>query len=163
MGYSRFEYKTNQKFILNEVKRLVDDGLKKGPDHFINIILYCITGDRFQDEDGQLIQEIMKIYPFDNLPVIITQLKAYFETQAQEMEKIIRKILGDYLDKNIVKKIEIRSIVSKEMKDGNNVYKARGIPELLRLSFDIMSRALTSATFKKLTQDIENLCKFYVG
>ena len=50
MGYSRFEYKTNQKFILNEVKRLVDDGLKKGPDHFINIILY--TGDRFQDEDG---------------------------------------------------------------------------------------------------------------
>ena len=74
MGYSRFEYKTNQKFILNEVKRLVDDGLKKGPDHFINIILY--TGDRFQDEDGQLIQEIMKIYPFDNLPIIITQLKA---------------------------------------------------------------------------------------
>ena len=48
------------------------------------------------------------------------------------------------------------------MRDGNNVYKARGINELLRLSFDIMSRALTSATFKKLTQDIENLCKFYV-
>ncbi len=34
--------------------------------------------------------------------------------------------------------------------------------ELLRLSFDIMSRALISATFKKLTQDIKNLCKFYV-
>ena len=50
MEYSRFEYKTNQKFILNEVKRPVDDGLKKGLDHFINIILY--TGDRFQDENG---------------------------------------------------------------------------------------------------------------
>ncbi len=48
------------------------------------------------------------------------------------------------------------------MRDGNNVYKERGIHELLRLSFDIMNRALTSATFKKLTQDIENLCKFYV-
>ena len=34
--------------------------------------------------------------------------------------------------------------------------------EIFRLSFDIMSRALTSATFKKLIQDIENLCKFYV-
>ena len=34
--------------------------------------------------------------------------------------------------------------------------------ELLRLSFDIISSELTSATFKKLTQDIENLCKFYV-
>ena len=42
------DYKTTQEFILNEVKRLVDDGLKKGPDHFINIIF---TGDRFQDED----------------------------------------------------------------------------------------------------------------
>ena len=156
------DYKTTQEFILNEVKRLVDDGLKKGPDHFINIILYCTTGDRFQDEDGQLIQEIMKIYPFDNLPVIITQLKAYFKKEAEEMEKIIRKILENYLDHNIVKKIEIRSIVSREMRDENKVYKARGIPELLRLSFDIMSRALTSATFKKLTQDIENLCKFYV-
>ena len=104
----------------------------------------------------------MKIYPFDNLPVVITQLKAYFKKEAEEMEKIIRKILENYLDHNIVKKIEIRSIVSREMRDENKVYKARGIPELLRLSFDIMSRALTSATFKKLTQDIENLCKFYV-
>ena len=75
MGYSRFEYKTNQKFILNEVKRLVDDGLKKGPDHFINIILYCTTGDRFQDEDGQLIQEIMKIYPFDNFTSYYNTIK----------------------------------------------------------------------------------------
>ena len=106
------------------MKRLVDDGLKKGPDHFINIILY--TGDRFQDEDGQLIQEIMKIYSLDNLPVIITQLKAYFKQQAQEMENIIRKILENYLDNNIVQKIEIRSIVSREMRNWNNVYKTRG-------------------------------------
>ena len=41
-------------------------------------------------------------------------------------------------------------------------YKAYGIPELLRCSFDIMGRAITSATFKKFSQDIENLCKIYV-
>ena len=46
----------------------------------------------------------MKIYPSDNLPVIITQLKAYFKQQAQEMENIIRKILENYLDYNIIKK-----------------------------------------------------------
>ena len=73
------DYKITQSYILNEIKRIVDEGLKKGPDDYINIILYCTKGDRFQEEDGQLINEIMKLYPMDNLPVIITQLQAYFQ------------------------------------------------------------------------------------
>ena len=81
------DYKISQEFILNEIKRLVDNGLKQGPDHYINIILYCTTDVRFQEEDAKLIYEIMKLYPYDNLPVIITQLKAYFIREAKEMEK----------------------------------------------------------------------------
>ena len=104
------DYKITQEYILNEVKRIVEDGLKQGPDHYINIILYCTTGDRFQDEDGQLIYEIMKLYPSDNLPVIITQLKSYFKNKSKEMEKIIREILESYLEHQIVKKIEIRRL-----------------------------------------------------
>ena len=156
------DYKITQEYILNEVKRLVEEGLKQGPDHYINIILYCTTGDRFQDEDGQLIYEIMKLYPSDNLPVIITQLKAYFKNKSKEMEKIIREILENYLDHQIVKKIEIKSIVSRDFRDENIYCKAEGIPELLRLSFDVMGRAISSATCKKLSQDIEQLCKCFV-
>jgi len=156
------DYRITQEFILKEVKRLVEDGLNQGPDHYINIILYCTSGDRFQDEDGQLIFEIMKLYPLDNLPVIITQLQAYFKNKSKEMEKIIREILENYLEYNIVKKIEIKSIVARDFEDENIVYKAEGIPELLRLSFDIMGRAISSATCKKISQDIENLCKDYV-
>ena len=85
------DYKITQEFILNEVKRLVEDGLKQGPDHYINIILYCTSDDRFQDEDGQLIYEIMKLYPSDNLPVIITQLKVYFKKQSKEMKELLEK------------------------------------------------------------------------
>ena len=44
----------------------------------------------------------------------------------------------------------------------DKIYKARGIPELLRTSFDLMGRAITSATFKKFSQEIEKLCKVYV-
>ena len=156
------DYKITQEFILNEVKRLVEDGLKQGPDHYINIILYCTSDDRFQDEDGQLIYEIMKLYPSDNLPVIITQLKAYFKDQSKEMEGIIRQILENYLEHKVVEKIEIRSIISRDFKDKNFFCKAEGIPELLRLSFDIMGRAISSATCKKLSQDIEDLCKEFV-
>ena len=32
------DYKISQEFILNEIKRIVEDGLKQGPDHYINII-----------------------------------------------------------------------------------------------------------------------------
>ena len=158
------DYNITQEYILNEVKRIVEDGLKKGPDHYINIILYCTMGDRFQNEDGKLIKEIMKLYPFDNLPVVITQLQAYFKQKAQKMEEAIRNILDNYLDNKIVKKIEIKSIVARDFIDEVSDFKceAYGIPELLRLSFDIMGRSISSATCKKLSRDIENLCKDFV-
>ena len=156
------DYETNQTFILKEIKRLVEEGLKQGPDHYINIILFCNKGDRFQKQDGQLIAEIMKLYPMDNLPVIITQLQAYFIEDSIEMENTIREILQNYLEDKIVKKIEIKSIISRDKKTRQVVYKARGIPDLLRSSFDVMGRAITSATFKKFSEDIENLCKNFV-
>lgn len=156
------DFKISQESILEEIKKIVNDGLKKGPDYFINIILYCIKGDRFQEEEGNLIYKIMQLYPADDLPVIITQLQSYFEDDVPENEKEIRKILYKYLDKNIVDKIEIKDIVSRDKVDKNTIIKARGIPKLLRCSFDIMGRSITSATFKKFSEDIENLCREYV-
>ena len=148
-------YEVSQNDILNEIKRLVDKGLAQGVDNYINVILYCVTGDRFQKADAQLIKEIMEIYPMDNLPVIITQLQAYDRVDANEMDKIIRKILEMFLDTEIVNKIEITSVVSRDKKE----IKARGIPELFYKSLNMMGRAITSATCKKISQDIEQLCK----
>jgi len=156
------DYKISQEYILNEVKRIVENGLKQGPDHYINIILYCITAERFQDEDGKLIHEIMKLYPSDNLPVIITQLQAYFMVRAKKMQETIRKILSNYLTKDIADKIEIRDIVARDQEGEIEVFKARGIPELLKLSIELMGRAITSATCKKFSQEIEKLCKEFV-
>ena len=156
-----FDYKISQEFILNEINRIVENGLKQGPDHYINIILYCTENERFQEEDAQLIYEIMKLYPLDNLPVIITQLKAYFIREAKEMEKKI-ELLSKYLDKSISDKIEIRDIVAREKKGNIEVFETRGIPELLKLSVDLMGRSITSATCKKFSQEIEKLCKNYV-
>ena len=34
------DYKISQEYILNEVKRIVEDGLNKGPDHYISIISF---------------------------------------------------------------------------------------------------------------------------
>ena len=158
------DYKVTLKYILSEITRMVQEGLKRGPDHFINIILYCTSGDRFQNEDGQLIYEIMRLYPLENLPVVITQLQSYFKKRAKIMEATIRKILENYLDPKLVEKIEIRSIVSRDYKDEdtNTIYKAYGIPELLRLSFDLMGRAISSATCKNISDHIGDLCKDFM-
>ena len=158
------DYKLSQKDILNEIKRLVGQGLDNGPDHYINIILYCTLGDRFQNEDGQLIHEIMDLYPLENLPVVITQLQSYFKTKAKKMEEIIRKILENYLKHEIVEKIEIKSVLARDIEDedSGNVYKAYGIPELLRLSFDIMGRSISSATCERISKDIKKLCENFM-
>ena len=158
------DYEKTQEFILNEIKRIVADGIERGPDHYINIILYCVKGERFHNQEGQLINEIMKIYPFDNLPVIITQMQSYFIDKAQIMEKSIQTVLDKYLDHEIVQKIEIKSILARDYIDNhsNIRYKAYGIPELLRLSFDIMGRSISSATCKGIITDIEKLCKDFM-
>jgi len=158
------DYKVTQKIILNEIKRLVEICNKKGPDHYINIILYCTPGgeDRFQNEDGQLIHEIMQLYPLDNLPVIITQLQSYMKGKAKKMEKVIRNVLDNYLDHKIVEKIEIKSVVARDYQDEDKTYKAYGIPELLRLSFDIMGRSISSATCKNIIESIEKLCRNFI-
>ena len=150
--------------ILNEVKRLVNIGKDKGPDHYINIILYCREGNRFENIEGQLIYEIMKIYPFDNLPVVITQLQSLSKEKAHKMEKVIRDILDKYLDHKIVQKIEIKNILSRDDKDEytNNIIPAYGIPELLKLSFDIMGRSISSATCLAISSNITELCKSFM-
>ena len=158
------DFKVNQHVILNEIKNLVNDGLSKGPDYFINIILYCINTNngRFQEEEGKLIQKIMELYPSDNLPVIITQLQSYCMEDAKNLEIQIREILAKYLEEHIARKIEIKSVVSRKKIFNSLEIKARGIKELLQCSFDKMGNAITSATAKKFSEEIENLCKKYV-
>ena len=50
----------------------------------------------------------MKIYPFDTLPVVITQLQSRSKDKAQKMEKAIRDIFDKYLDHKIVKKQKLK-------------------------------------------------------
>lgn len=53
------DYKLSIENILNNVKWIVELSRKKGFDYYINIIFYCIMRDRFQEENGNLIKEIM--------------------------------------------------------------------------------------------------------
>ena len=80
--------------------------------------------------------------------------------EAQKMKEVIRNILNNYLEHTIVQKIEIKNILTRDIleESSGNLYKVYDIHELLRLSFDIMGSSISSATCKKLSRDIENLC-----
>ena len=100
----------------------------------------------------------MELYPCDNLPVIISILQAYFPEDAKNMEISIRQVLSKYLEKHIVEKIEIKSVVARKKESQGSVIKAFGIPELLKCSFDKMGQAIASATSKKFSEEIEGMC-----
>ena len=104
----------------------------------------------------------MKLYPFDNLPVVVVQLQSERKKRAKKMEETIRNILIKYLEPKIAEKIEIKSILSRDSDDDEILVKAYGIPELLRISFDIMGRSISSATCLKISEDIKKLCKDFM-
>ena len=78
------------------------------------------------------------------------------------MEISIRQVLSKYLEKHIVEKIEIKSVVARKKESQGSVIKAFGIPELLKCSFDKMGQAIASATSKKFSEEIEGMCQKFV-
>lgn len=94
----------------------------------------------------------MKLYQIDNLPIIFTQLQAYFPEDAKSMENEIRGNLSRYLEKHIVEKIQVKSVVERKKECPGSSIKAYGIPELLKCSFNKIGQAITSATSKIFSQ-----------
>ena len=78
------------------------------------------------------------------------------------MEITIRQILSKYLEKHIVEKIEIKSVVARKKECQGTVIKAFGIPELLKCTFDKMGQAIASATSKKFSEEIEGMCQKFI-
>ena len=121
-----------------------------------NFILYCITDQhRFNSIDGELIQKIMKLYPFNDLPVIIVILQAYFRTKTNKMKEETKKTLLEFLSKEIADKIEIKDIIAKDMED----HKAKGIPDLLKTAFEIKGKRIYSEKLNNFTQEMNEFKK----
>ena len=142
-------------FIFQKVKEIQSQKNNKN-----NIILFCITEQhRFNKIDGELIQKIMKLYPFNDLPVIIVILQSYSESSIK-MKESIKKILLEYLNKEIVDKIEIKEVIAKNKKFSQNLeIKAKGIPDLLKTAFEIKGKRIYSEKLNNFTQEMNKFKK----
>ena len=144
------------KEVVKSSKDLVNNlALKNNPDEFIHCIWYCVTGDRFEECERDSLIELMKIYDDETLPIIIVYTKAYDENDADEMSKQIKNICNKY-NRNI----EIVKVVSKDkiMKNQGKklLIKKNGITELIQITFNKIEKAVKSACFHSIKQNIKN-------
>ena len=118
-------------------------------------IWYCVTGDRFEECERDSLIELMKIYDDETLPIIIVYTKAYDENDADEMSKQIKNICNKY-NRNI----EIVKVVSKDkvMKSQGKklLIKKNGITDLIKITFGKIEKAVESACFHSIKQNIKN-------
>lgn len=55
----------------------------------------------------------------------------------------------------VKQKIEIRDVIDRDQKGSREVFKARGIPELLRLSVELMGRAIIQPLVKNFLKKLK--------
>ena len=102
-----FEEKDNQD--LKQIKNFINDKLSQDNDGFIHCIWYCIEGTRFCDEDKERIKQLLEMYEYDCLPIIVVYTNALDEEQGNEVINRLKLFLG-----NNENNIEYVQILSRE-------------------------------------------------
>ena len=143
----------------------------KDPDQFIHCIWYCVSGDRIQDSERDLLLRLMNTYQDSILPIIVVYTKSTDSEKTKQMSKTINEMFsGDkkvdvvpVLAKEIVIKIEQSNEEDSEEEDEEaktpgevkeQIIKATGIKKLLKKSFEKAEKAVQSAYFDSVKQII---------
>lgn len=143
----------------------------KDPDQFIHCIWYCVSGDRIQDSERDLLLRLMNTYEDSILPIIVVYTKSINREKAMQMSKTINEMFsGDktvdivpVLAKEMVIKIEQSNEEDSEEEDEEGKtpvevkeqkIKATGIKTLLKKSFEKAEKAVQSACFDSVKQII---------
>ena len=155
------DFKLDIKTLFKIIKSIVEKNLNTNdPDKFINCIWYCVTGDRFQDEEKYFIKEIMRIYSSSYLPLIILFLKMG-KYAADESKKAIVEIFKETKEEHLLKKAQFCRVLSEDLievtdkKKKKIIAKAEGFPELLKLTKNEIKNSVESALFENIQKRIK--------
>ena len=140
----------------------------KDPDKFIHCIWYCVTGERIQESEKDLLINLMNTYKDSVLPIIVVYTKASDDEKTAIMTQVINGMF------NGERKAEIVPVVAKEIvirirektknddsddETQNEDIKYReeripvsGIKKLLKRSFEKAENAVQSACFDAVKQ-----------
>lgn len=99
-------------------------------------IWYCITGNKIEDVELDLIKNLRSLYKDNSLSTIIVYTQAFFETDFIDMK--------NYLINKIDDKLIIHNVVAKMKKMGNKILKKFGLDELLKKTSDLIESNINS-------------------
>ena len=102
-------FEGNNNIELNQIKNYINDKLSEDNDEFIHCIWYCIEGTRFSNEDKERIRQLLTMYEYDCLPVIVIYTNALDEEQGNAVINSLKQFLG-----NNENKIEYIQILARE-------------------------------------------------
>ena len=128
----------NKNFGVNQIQAEAEDYIKKqynsnNINNFVQCIWYCISGNRFEDAEIELLLNLRKTYYNNKIPIIIVYTQASDDEMIEQMNKYIK-------DKNI--DIKFINILAQRKKFHGKYVEAFGLKELIRETLHKCKRAL---------------------
>ena len=135
----------------NRIKNFINEQLQKNEP--LDAIWYCITGNKVEDVELDLIEKLRSLYKDNSLSAIIVYTQSYFEEDFLEMKNYLVNKIGDQLI--------IHNVLAKMKKTQNNIIKKFGLEELLAKTKDLIESnsnlVLISTAKAKTEKKIEDL------
>ena len=103
----------------NRIKNFINEQLQKNEP--LDAIWYCITGNKVEDVELDLIAKLRSLYKDNSLSAIIVYTQSYFEEDYLEMK--------NYLVNKIDDQLIIHNVLAKMKKTQNNIIKKFGLEE----------------------------------
>ena len=147
---------------MKDIKTFIEErnSLKtNNPDKFIHCIWYLVTGNRFEDSEGNYIKELKRVYSNFGLPIIFVYTQAISEMNGDLIEERIRNFMEEE-DVNFIQ-IIARDIETRTKRNNKtHIYEHFGVfgkGELIDMSFKFAKLAIKSSYFNYMKNFLKQI------
>ena len=116
------------------------------PNNFVQCIWYCITGNRFEQVEIDLLNSLKNSYEDNKIPIIVVYTQAVDNNTMNEMQKYIK-------EKNIDANF-IRVLAERKELVNHSYLEAFGMDELIKVTLDKCKKAMRGEMRSVMTKNI---------
>ena len=117
------------------------------PNKFVQCIWYCITGNRFQEVEQNLLNKLRTTYGESKIPIILIYTQATDQVSINQMKEYIQSI---NMDANFIEVLAER----KELVNNQGCLEPFGIDILIKETLKKCKQALNGEMFAVITESI---------
>ena len=149
----------NKNFGINEIRTEAENYIKKqyntnNINNFVQCIWYCITGNRFEDIEIELLINLRKTYYNNKIPIIIVYTQASDDEMIEQMNTYIKS-------KNL--DIKFINILAQRKKFHGKYVEAFGLKELIRETLNRCKQALKGENDNEIGTEMGTIITQKIG